>query len=89
LELPVVRREVAGGVEELLRHDRRLELYLGEREAATRLLDVAAALEELARRADPQLHDLVTDEVADQALVERHELHRSNLFSLYESSSQF
>ncbi len=55
LELFVVRGEVAGGVEELLRHDRGAQPHVGEREALAGLADLAVVLEVLrgstARRA--------------------------------------
>src|SRR6185436_10716649 len=92
LQLRVVHREVAGGVEELLRLDRRPQPHPGERQHLAGLADRgghAAALEELPRRADRQLDDLVALDPADPSLVECHQSHArlvfTGSFSLYES----
>ena len=68
--------EVAGGVEELLRHDRRAQRRVGERRPLIRV-GGAAALEVLAHRRDVEAHDLVAVDPADLAVVVRDELHRA------------
>ena len=78
LALLLVLAEVAGGVEELLRHDRRQQPGLGERHAAAALLG-PAALEVLAHRGHVEQRDLVADDMADGdaglGVLERHKLH--------------
>ena len=74
LRLLLVLAEVAGGVEELLRDDRRLELRVGERRAPVALVR-AAELEVLAHRVHVELDDLVAVDAADLAAVVRDELH--------------
>jgi hypothetical protein len=53
----VVVGEVARGVEELLRHDRRPQPDVGQREAFPGLVYLAAAIEVLARRGAVEFDD--------------------------------
>jgi hypothetical protein len=82
LRLLLVLAEVAGGVEELLRDDRRPQLAALERHALAGL-GGAAALEPLAHRRHVEDDDLVALDAADPALVERHEpSHRDHLLGV-------
>ena len=78
LALLLVLAEVARGVEELLRHDRRQQLRLGERHAPAALVG-AAALEVLAHRRHVEQRDLVADDMSHGdpgvGVLERHKLH--------------
>ena len=76
LRLLLVLAEVAGRVEELLRHDRRAERRVRERRPLARVVG-AAALEVLAHRRHVEAHDLVAVDPADLAVVVRDELHRA------------
>ena len=76
LRLLLVLAEVAGGVEELLRHDRRAQLRLRQRDALAGLVR-AAALEPLAHRRHVEHDDLLAVDPADPTLVEGDELHRA------------
>src|SRR5580692_4041754 len=78
--------EVACGVEELLRHDRRLQPDVRPREALPRLADLAAPLEPLARRGAVELDHHVVLQAAHPAGVEGDQLHDVDSLSLCESS---
>ena len=77
LRLVLVLAEVAGGVEELLRDDRRAQRRVGERRALGRVVR-AAALEVLAHRRDVEAHDLVAVDAPDLAVVVGDQLHRAD-----------
>ena len=83
LRLGLVLAEVAGGVEELLRDDRRAQARVGERHPLTGL-GGAAALEVLAHRRDVEDRDLVALEHADPpcSFAERDQLHAFSILSL-------
>ena len=79
LQLLVVRGEVAGGVEELLRHDRRPQPDLRQRETLPRLAGLAGALEPFPRRGAVELDDdrvvALTLQATHPTGVEGDELH--------------
>jgi hypothetical protein len=73
--LLLVLAEVARGVEELLRDDRRSESNVVQRVLGPRVVS-AAPLEVLAERADRELVDDAVLDPSDLAVVEGDELHR-------------
>ena len=75
LRLLLVLPEVAGGVEELLRHDGRTQLDCVRLEDLACLSGGPPRLEVRAHRRDLELDDLVVSQVTDPAFVEGDELH--------------
>ena len=75
LRLLLVLAEVAGRVEELLRHDRRAQPHVLERVLAPVARAHRAALEVLAHRRHVELDHAVVAQLADEAVVEGDELH--------------
>src|SRR3954467_12290940 len=67
--------EVARGVEELLRLDRRTQRHLAERESLAGLADAPATLEELPRRPAVEFHDGLPLESPDPPRVKSHQPH--------------
>jgi hypothetical protein len=86
LRVVFVLSEVAGGVEELLRHDRRTQLRRGQRGALGRVVG-AAALEVLAHARDVEADDLVAVDAPDLAVVVGHQLHALSCLSLFRRPS--
>src|SRR6185437_15227710 len=93
LQFLVVVGEVAGGVEELLRHDRRPQPDLRQRETLPRLAGLAGALEPFPRRGAVELDDdrvvalALALQATDPTGVEGDELHGGfDSLSFYESS---
>src|SRR5581483_1127965 len=74
LRLLLVLAEVSGGVEELLRDDRRMQPRLGERRPLEGVVGTAA-LKVRSHVGHVESHDLVALEAADLAVVVRDELH--------------
>ena len=70
LRLLLVLAEVAGRVEELLRHDRGAQADVLERELVARRARNLVALEVMAHRRHLELHDLVSAQLANLAVVE-------------------
>ena len=77
--------KLPGRVEELLRHDRRPQPDVGQREALARLADLAAPLEPLAGRGAVELDDDLALQATHPAGVERDQLHGDDSLSFYES----
>src|SRR5581483_2656049 len=75
LRLVLVLTEVAGRVEELLRHDRRAQPHLRERGTLARFAG-AAAFEVFAHRRHVEAHDLLAFAASDLAVVVGDEPHR-------------
>src|SRR6185503_16676886 len=75
LRLLLVLAEVPGGVEELLRHDRRTQAYVFERVLGTGRPRLGPRLEVGPHRWRIQLGHAVVAQLADQAVVEGDQLH--------------